>query len=185
MQWSHLRDHIAHRMRVSRCVCLRGGVRREARQKNDSPRTSRREYRHFFGGVKYSFRWYTRCPHLAPCHARAPQFYAAAAVPIGKPPRGLSIAPSVPRSGHSKARISALSSFALKYLGTYPIPPRGEALPTRCVWNVGMVTLSFNTCDVQSSKQPTSIQNHEVPRATTASRPGATATPLVRPSPRR
>jgi len=42
-------------------------------------------------------------------------------VPIGQPPRGLSIAPSVPRSGQSKARISALSSFALKYLGTYPI----------------------------------------------------------------
>jgi hypothetical protein len=88
MQWSHLRDHLAHRMRVSRCSCLRGGVQREARQNNDSTRTSRREYRHVFGCLKYSFRWYRICPHLAPCHARAPQFYAAPAVPIDQPPRG-------------------------------------------------------------------------------------------------
>ena len=61
---------------------------------------------------------------------RHAQFYAAAAVPIGQPPRGLSIAPSVPRSGQRKARISALSSFSLKYLGTYPIPGRtvGESV---------------------------------------------------------
>jgi hypothetical protein len=80
-------------------------------------------------------------------HARAPQFAprfdAAPAVPIDQPPRGLPIALSIPRSGQTKARISALSSFPLKYLGTYPISPRAPCSALVCSGDHVATTCGF------------------------------------------